>query len=167
MHPGTPSAPAGWYRDPRDPYSMIYWDGARWSPHRRPAAGVGAQPLTVPPAAPRADRSPHQVIPGLDNTILTGIGAVVVIAVVMFAAFWIWSQPAGFDESRAAGVASGQDGPARTAFEAGSDAAASCEMAWDAAKKFSEFHAFSRMSFTEGCAAALAAPRPKSADRPI
>ena len=167
MDPVRPSAPSGWYRDPRDPHSMIYWDGALWSPHRRPAAGVGAQPLSAPPVSVRPTRSPHQVIPGLDNTILTGIGVVAVIVVIGFAAFWIWSQPAGFDESYAAGVTSGQDGPARVAFEAGGDPATSCEMAWDAAKKFSTFHAFSRTSFARGCEAALKAPRPKSVDKPI
>lgn len=37
-----PSQPAGWYPDPADPASEIYWNGEAWTEMRRPVAGVTA-----------------------------------------------------------------------------------------------------------------------------
>jgi hypothetical protein len=148
---------------------MLYWDGTQWSPHRRPAFGPGAQaPSRAPRPAAHPPRSPHQLVHGLDNTFLTGIAVVALMAVIAFGVFLAWAQPAGSEESYAAGFAAAEDGPARTMFEANKDAVASCETAWDAEKKFADFHTFSRMSFTEGCQDALEEERPrKPADRPI
>jgi hypothetical protein len=39
--PTPPSkAPAGWYRDAKDPSLDRYWDGARWTDHTHPRAGT-------------------------------------------------------------------------------------------------------------------------------
>jgi hypothetical protein len=41
---------AGWYDDPDDARLIRYWDGERWTEHRRPAAETV---LTGPPPPPR------------------------------------------------------------------------------------------------------------------
>lgn len=148
---------------------MLYWDGVRWWPHQRPAFGTGAQaPSGAAAIPPQSRRSPHQLVRGMDNALLAGVVAVVALAAIIFVAFILWAHPAGFDESYDAGFASGQDGAARTTFERTRNAATSCEAAWDAEKKFLTFHAYSRMSYTEGCGDALGGKRPTPPpERPI
>ncbi len=45
--------PAGWYDDPRDLDAQRYWDGHKWTPHRRYRPGLEPQPPSQqPPGAP-------------------------------------------------------------------------------------------------------------------
>lgn len=46
-------ADPGWYPDPQDAGSEVYWDGSAWTPHRRPVA-------ITPPAPPPAPAGPAE-----------------------------------------------------------------------------------------------------------
>lgn len=46
-------AEAGWFRDPHDPNSEVYFDGQSWTSYRRPvAAPPVVPPVTPPPVTP-------------------------------------------------------------------------------------------------------------------
>ncbi len=48
---------AGWFRDPQDPDSELYFDGRQWTTYRRPAPAPSA-PSAPPPAPPRPEAGP-------------------------------------------------------------------------------------------------------------
>ena len=45
-------AEAGWFRDPQDPNSEVYFDGQSWTSYRRPVAGPPVPPPVAPPPEP-------------------------------------------------------------------------------------------------------------------
>lgn len=56
--PVVPSTPPGWYADPEHAGSQRYWDGAKWTEHRAPAAAPAAQ-MAQPAVRQAADRAQY------------------------------------------------------------------------------------------------------------
>ena len=51
--------PAGWYKDPADPSQDLYWDGYRWTEHRRASRSTGAPSPEAPRPTPKSASAPH------------------------------------------------------------------------------------------------------------
>ncbi|HEY3190033.1 MAG TPA: DUF2510 domain-containing protein, partial [Solirubrobacteraceae bacterium] len=89
--PETPSAPAGWYADPRQPSQLRYWDGAAWTQHVAPGQEAGPADILPAyaggPAVPAPTRSPWvipAVVGGAVLFMLFAMGVLVAIAIPTF-----------------------------------------------------------------------------------
>jgi hypothetical protein len=74
------AAAPGWYRDPNDPYAETYWDGARWTGHRR-GASAGRPPYVPAPLPQRQALQYWRSLPR-QSRILAALVLVPIIALV-------------------------------------------------------------------------------------
>jgi hypothetical protein len=153
------NSPPGWYPDPGNANAEMYWDGASWTGHSRPAF-----PLTQPtfdgwpsgvPAAPQPVRRQHST----NTAWLVGLTAAAGVAAVVVALVAAALVTHGFRDERSyrAGYHAGNGGFAETTYRMGGAAEGSCEGALKLTQLFGDDPSFDKGDFIDGCLDGLGA----------